>query len=251
MKLNENIFIKQGDSLQIIKSLPNEYVDLIITDPPYGIDYQSNYKKEKFDKLENDDNLNWFQEFSDQSFRILKNNSAIYCFTRADVYSTMFDAFIKSGFKFRNLIFCPKANVGGNGDLMSSFTTGHELILYFNKGRRKFEKTEILKPSEVYLNDKRKSPKEYLFRLPSLWHWCKSTEHNLKMQHPTQKSVEVFESMVQISSRQNDIILDPFAGVFASGIACLKNNRKYIGYELDEKYFEIGKNRLEERLKEM
>ena len=120
--------------------------------------------------------------------------------------------------------------------------------MYFNKGRRKFEQTKILKPSEVYLKDKRKSPQEYLYRLPSYWHWCKCTEHNLKMIHPTQKSVDIYENMLMLSSREKDVVLDPFAGVFTCGEACIKTQRKFIGYELDEKYFELGRQRLQELL---
>lgn len=232
-----------------INRIPDNFIDLITTDPPYGIDYQSNYKKEKFNKIKNDNNLNWFQGFSNECYRALKNNSALYCFTRPNVYPYMFQCFINSGFKFKNLIIVPKSNIGGNGDLQASFSVGYELIIYLNKGRRKFEESKILKPSDTYLKDKRKNPKEYLYRLPAYWDWCKSTEHNLKMLHPTQKSVEVFDTMIQVSSKENEIVLDPFIGVGTCAISCIKNNRNYIGFELDDTYYDLCQNRINTYLK--
>lgn len=236
--------IYNQDCIEGMKYIDDESINLITSDPPYGIDYQSNFKKEKFKKISNDNNLNWFQDFSNECFRVLKDNSALYCFTRPDVYPYMFNCLINSGFKFKNLIIVPKSNVGGNGDLQASFSVGYELIMYFNKGRRKFEETQILKPSEVYLKDKRKSPKEYIYRLPSYWDWCKSTEHNLKMAHPTQKSVDVYSSMIQISSKENDVILDPYIGSGTCAIACIKNKRNYIGFELDNTYFNLSIDRI-------
>ena len=74
------------DCLDGLKKLDDNSVDTIITDPPYGISFQSNYRKDKFNYLQNDDNLDWLPEFVEQIYRVLKDNTHFYCFCRWDVY---------------------------------------------------------------------------------------------------------------------------------------------------------------------
>ena len=66
--------------------------------------------------------------------------------------------------------------------------------------------------------------------------------------HPTQKPNDLLEELIQLHSVEDSIILDCFAGSFSTGVACMNTGRKFIGIEIDEKYFEIGKNRIEESL---
>ena len=63
--------------------------------------------------------------------------------------------------------------------------------------------------------------------------------------HPTQKNLGLMEWLVKIHSNENDLILDPFMGSGTTGVACINTNRKFIGIELDEKYFNIARNRIE------
>ena len=87
MQLNT---IHNTDCLELMKSLPDKCIDLIVTDPPYGIGFVSSFRngnsKLKFDKIHNEDNLDWMPEFILQASRILKDDTAFYCFTRFDVY---------------------------------------------------------------------------------------------------------------------------------------------------------------------
>ena len=64
--------------------------------------------------------------------------------------------------------------------------------------------------------------------------------------HPCEKPVDLLELLIKNSSNENDVVLDCFMGSGSAGVACLNTNRKFIGIELDEKYFEIAKNRIEE-----
>ena len=65
------------------------------------------------------------------------------------------------------------------------------------------------------------------------------------MLHPTEKPVELLEYLIKTYSNENDVILDNCMGSGSTGVACLNTNRKFIGMELDEKYFNIAKDRLE------
>ena len=68
--------------------------------------------------------------------------------------------------------------------------------------------------------------------------------------HPTQKPVALLEYLIKTYTNENEIVLDFTAGSFTTGVACVNTNRKFIGIELDDKYFEIGKNRVNETIKE-
>jgi site-specific DNA-methyltransferase (adenine-specific) len=81
LKLNK---IHHGDCLELMKDIPDKSVDLIIADPPYGVNYQSNFRKDKFKKLTNDNVI--MTEWLDDAHRVLKDGGALYCYTRWDVF---------------------------------------------------------------------------------------------------------------------------------------------------------------------
>ena len=234
----------RGDCLEIMKNISDKSIHLITIDPPYGINYKSGWS-DKFDKIKNDSNLNFIPELFYQLNRITKDDSHIYCFVPIQNID-IFCSEIKKYWDIGNLITIPRTMKGGIGSLNSTFSSQNEFCIYATKGKRKFENTEILKPSESYLKDKRKKPKEWLYRLPDYWYWIKASEHNLKRLHPTQKTIDVFETMIKLSSKEDEVVLDCFMGVGTSGVACINTNRKFIGIELDENYFNIAKDRLED-----
>jgi len=251
---DEYIKLIHGDCSEVMNKMIENgvQVDMILTDPPYGIEYQSNWGRDgiKLDKIKNDDNLDWFQNFSDQCYKTLKDNSAFYCFTRYDVYPLMYQCLIKSGFKIKNLLILQKGQKGGNGDLQAQYANDCEYIIYANKGRRKFNKTQLAK------TDGRKGASEYRTRLPNVWFdttyntYPKSTvnvsNQNEELIHPTEKNVECLNWFIEISSNENDTILDPFSGSGSTSVSSKNLHRNCIGIELEEKYCEITKTRLEE-----
>jgi DNA modification methylase len=66
--------------------------------------------------------------------------------------------------------------------------------------------------------------------------------------HPTQKNLKMIEYLIKIHTNENDVVLDPFMGSGTTGVACMNLNRRFMGIELDESYFNIAKNRIEEAL---
>ena len=76
------IDLYNGDCLEVMDKLIEEgvTVDAIITDPPYGMSFQSNYRKEKYEKIKGDDSLEWLEDFSEKCYRLAKNNTAHYIF---------------------------------------------------------------------------------------------------------------------------------------------------------------------------
>lgn len=110
-----------------------------------------------------------------------------------------------------------------------------------------FNQTKILKPTEQYRKDKRYNAGEWLYRLPDNWYWTVASVHNAKKKfHPTEKSVSCLENMIELSSNEGEVVLDPFMGSGSTGVACKGLGRNFIGIELDDKYFEIAKRRISE-----
>jgi len=242
------IDLRKGDCLEIMDELIKEgiVVDAIITDPPYGIDYQS--FRTKREKLLNDASLHWVDDFTEKCSKILKKGNHLYCFVDPEYSPEFILGFRRNGFKIRNLLTIPRAVKGNGGDRI--FQQQNEFCIFATLGKktegRKFNQTQILKPSEGYLKDKRYKAKEWLYRLPDVWHWTKASAHNSKNKnHPTEKNVKCMEDMLKISTNEKDLILDPFIGSGTTGVACKNLNRSFIGIEMNDKYFDIAKERIE------
>ena len=212
----------QGDCLEIMGGIKDKSVDLIVTDPPYLMDYQSNRRKkeDRFDKIKNDKgNYMLIQDYLEECHRIMKDNTAIYCFCswhNIDFFKNEFE----KHFKLKNILVWNKNN-HGTGDLKGSYAPKHEFILFGHKGRTLLREKRIADVID-----------------------CPKISSN-KLTHPTEKPQDLLEIFIKQSSDVGSIIFDGFMGTGSCGIAAKKLNRNFIGIELDEKYFDIAKNRLE------
>ena len=212
----------QGDCLEVMGSIKDKSIDLIVTDPPYLMDYQSNRRKkeDRFNKIKNDkENYMLIQDYLEECHRIMKDNTAIYCFCswhNIDFFKREFEKY----FKLKNIIVWNKNN-HGTGDLKGAYAPKHEFILFGHKGR-------------TLLREK---------RIPDIIDCSKVPSK--KLTHPTEKPQELLEIFIKQSSDEGSIIFDGFMGTGSCGIAAKKLNRKFVGIELDEKYFNIAKDRLE------
>jgi site-specific DNA-methyltransferase (adenine-specific) len=192
-----------GDCFEKLAELPPASVDLVLTDPPYGIDYQSNrrVKREKLPKFENDIDLNWVEGWVEQVHRVLKDDRHFYCFTRFDTYPVFFSA-IQAKFKVKNCLIWVKNN-HGSGDLDGSYAPQSEMIIFAVKGRRLLNGT---RESDVLSHD----------NIPS------AHRH-----HATQKPVDLLRVLIEKSTEPGELVLDPFAGVGSTGLACLDTHRSH------------------------
>ena len=212
----------QGDCLGIMGGIKDKSVDLIVTDPPYLMDYQSNRRKkeDRFDKIKNDKgNYMLIQDYLEECHRIMKDDTAIYCFCswhNIDFFKNEFE----KHFKLKNILVWNKNN-HGTGDLKGSYAPKHEFILFGHKGRTLLREKRIADVID-----------------------CPKISSN-KLTHPTEKPQDLLEIFIKQSSDVGSIIFDGFMGTGSCGIAAKKLNRNFIGIELDEKYFNIAKNRLE------
>lgn len=211
------------DCLDVLKLIPDESIDLIVTDPPFNINYNGRRNaKRTFEKFAND-NLSieeykqWFEKILKETERVLKQNSSVYIFIDSRNHAILYDL-INKYFEIKHTIVWDKTSIG----MGYYFRFQHEFIIYAIKGKPGLINSEKRNVSDIW-------------RVPRM--------KNIK--HPCEKPVELLKMPIEYSSNINDIILDPFSGVFSVPVACKQLNRQFIATELDPYYCSIGQNRLD------
>lgn len=230
-KSKDPIYLVQGDGVAYLKSLPDDSVDLVVTDPPYHTTSRGNSgnsggmlatKLNMSGRVFNHNDVD-IKEWIPECFRILKDGSHFYCMTNHTNLIDMLNCATKSGFHFIKSLVWDKGNKIMGQYYMSQF----EYILFFRKGRG------------VKINNCGTSD---ILSVPNK----KSKDDNGKNVHDTEKPVELMQILIENSSKEGQLVIDPFMGIGSTGIACVNSNRKFIGCELDPTYFEIAQQRINE-----
>lgn len=225
------IDLRCGDCLELMKVIPNDSIDCIISDPPYNIDY-----------------CNWDNDFDikevlKECYRILKPNGNILIFQGyTNVCKTK--EIMDNLFDFQDWIIYDRIKGrGGTRHLVST----REDILWYSKGD-KYTFNKI--PSSIKKKTGGLGIKNGCeFRaLSNVWTdisplvpWC---EERKLYKHLTQKPYKLMERLVLIFSNKGDTVLDFCMGTASSGEACLRNNRNYIGIDIDKQCYKIAEERL-------
>jgi len=226
-------YIKRGDCLELMKEIPDGSVDLIVTSPPYNLGKQHHTGNNRFKSYcEYDDNLpeslyqKWQIEVLNECFRILKTDGSLWYNhknrIRGGVQITPYEWLLQTDFVIK------------------------QEIVWFN-GSQNFDKCRFYPMTErVYWLAK--SPKTKMFN--AINHhdvfdtkdWKpEGTKNEFKRAFP----VKMVEDIL-LCFPKSKVVLDPFMGSGSTCVAAINTNRHYIGFELDEKYFEIAQKRIEE-----
>lgn len=230
------------DCINGLDFIESNIVDCVITDPPYGIDYKSGWT-DKFAKIENDANIIDLKLLFEKLDRVTKKDAAFYIYVGIQTMD-IFMHELKKIATLRNLIIVPRTQKGGNGSLKQSFSPQNEFMLFATKGNKQIEKTQILKPSMSYQKDKRKKAPEYITRLPDFWDFARAGVPNNLRDHPTEKDVSALSVAIQCSTKENDLVLDVFAGTGSTLVTAKSLNRDYVGFEINEDYCKIANGKL-------
>lgn len=223
----ENMLLNQ-DVREVFKTIPDNSIDLVVTDPPYKTTSRGNagtsggmLQKEinKKGQVFKHNNIKP-QEYIPELYRVLKDGSHCYIMTNHVNLQEMLNVATESGFKFVKCLIWDKGNKIMGQYYMSSF----EYILFLRKGKAK-------RINNCGTAD--------ILRVPNI----KLKGEDGKNLHDTEKPVELMKIMIDNSSNEGDIVFDPFMGIGSTGVACLELNRRFIGVELDEQYFPIAKYR--------
>lgn len=244
------------DCMELFPQIPDGHVSMILTDPPYGISYQNNFTRQRHSVLAGDNGID-YERFANESYRILKENSHAYFFTRFDCYSFHYECLKQSGFTVKNCLVIEKGTVGGIGDLKGSFANNAEWLIFCQKGRRTFNRTDLLKnrKKEGTISHAGREPSRlYKTRFNACWfgpEYPKAT-YNSSWQkqngiyHPTIKSVECLSWLIQISSLPGELVFDGFMGTGSTALAAMMTGRQYLGAEIDRDYYETARKRISE-----
>lgn len=240
MNINE---VYLGDCLEIMKNIPNGYIDLILCDLPYGTT-QCSW-----------DSIIPFKSLWDCYERIIKPNGAIVL-TASQPFAS---ALVMSNPKlFKYEMIWQKTHPKNHLNAKKQPLRAHENILIFYKKppvynpqktqghKRKVAKTIYVKEndgSSVYGREVRNTNYDSTERYPiSVQKISNADQTNVL--HPTQKPVPLFEYLIKTFSNKGDIVLDNCFGSGTTGIACKNTERNFIGIEKDVGYFNISKDRL-------
>jgi len=205
----------------MLARLPQNSVDLIITDPPYGastrvgrsqFNGQHKMGADRAGRVNNHENLDFLNGVPASFERVLKPDSHLYVFCNQESYAEMREYF-GSVFHMSQLIVWEKPHYGV-GD-SQTFSPVHEFIMHFRYGS-----------PELRYGDKRKRPKNVLtFKRPS------RTDEDI--QHSTQKPIRLIDKLVKLSSDTGDLLLDPFSGSHVVGRAAQHTFRRSICSDMD------------------
>ena len=229
--------IYNEDCLNFLKRIPDNFVDLIVTDPPYNVSQKSDLKfndriiKKNFGDWDfNFDPLPVLAEFK----RVLKPNGQIYVFCGNSLIPVYMQEFMKNWF-FRNLIVWSKTNPAPRLN-KSNFDFANEYIVY--------AVNEKVKCNTFTFNSKSHKEMCNFIVTSALQGKERIKDSEGKSAHPTQKPLSVINHLIEISSRKGDLVLDCFMGSGTTAVACKELERKFIGCELDKKYWNISNQRI-------
>ena len=219
----ETDIIFNGDCIVGMGSIPDESIDLIVTDPPYLMKYKTGHRKDKNHKfcteIMGDDDPDLIHDYIRECYRILKNDSACYIFCNVNKVEVFKEELENAGFNIKNMIIWVKNNHTA-GDLVAQYGKKYEIIFYVNKGRCPIRNG----------------------RITDVWEFPRVSAKTLL--HQNQKPTELIQQCIEKSSDPGAIVFDGFMGSGTTAIACLETGRHYIGYELDPEYYKIAQNRI-------
>lgn len=239
------INLYNGDCLEIMKTLSDNSVDCIITDPPYFVGFKNDFYDDSPELFEEKAPL-WFAQWK----RILKDNSFLFAFVGVKNLHKWISAGIDAGFTYKNIVATRSFN---NGSIRAASNFGFQFqpVIVFSNGQgRKLNQVDFIPTSESWFKDKRNpNPKPYTYDYPNWikteWAFASAKRAN-KSFHPNEKNVDLIKFLIEVATNENEVVMDTFMGCGSTGIACKKCNRDFIGMELDETYFKLAKKRIDE-----
>ena len=209
----------RGDAMSKLRKVRTESAQLVCTDPPYGVGYQST----KGIRVLNDERpyIWWLHE----AYRVTAEGGALICFTRWDVQEVFRVAIECAGFKLKSQLVWDKLSFG-MGDCKGQYAPTHEVMWFATKeiGKKKFAFPGP-RPSSLIRDPK---------------------PHNTRRFHPTEKPVGMLAELIKSTTRMGDLVVDPFSGSGSCGVACVRTQRKFVGIELDGRYVNRSRERIAE-----
>jgi DNA modification methylase len=213
-----------GDSLELMKELPDESIDLVLTDIPFNVGFD--YGETSNDNMTNDDYREWFEPIIMEMERVIDNGKPVIVFTGDKNIHPIMDAIGTTDLTFHHFI---KWHKPGGQRALAGFVLFYrtELAFLLTKG----------KPTQKILNRKEFYSDTIIMN---------NTKPNDKdaVNHPARRPTDLYKQFVLGFTKVGDIVLDPFLGSGTTLLACRKTGRNGIGYEINPDYEPIIRKRI-------
>ena len=252
--------ISNKDCLEYLKTIRDNSVDLVLTDPPYNIGFDGGKGWDSYWKHDRE-YVRWCMEWTKECIRVLKKNRMFVVWgtlkTEGFLLYKIALNHTKGIYPQNEIIW--SYNWGGRGK--DNFARKHEYAWCFSTGKKfLFNGDDVRVERKVSKN--LRTGKDYTQGTIPTCVWCKQPFENLHVPtcvmeknnhttskdycgwHPTTKNIEILERIIRAYSNENDLILDPFMGSGSTAIACKLSNRDYIGCELDKVYIRKARERI-------
>lgn len=236
-----------ASSCENMKDIPNNSLHLMITSPPYNV------SKEYDNDLSLNEYLSLLKNCFTETYRVLVDGGRA-CINIANIgrkpYIPLSDyvskIMIEIGFNMRGEIIWNKSAGAGISTAWGSFQSAsnpilrdvHEYILIFSKGNYKRERDK----NEKEFRHDNITKEEFIEWTKSVW--TMNTESAKRIGHPAPFPEELPNRLIKLFSFTNDIVIDPFMGSGTTAIAAIKNNRNFVGYEINKEYINLANNRI-------
>lgn len=241
---NKDSYIVNGDCLEVLKTIPDESVDCILTDPPYNLGLFMHNRNTNLAKMRDNqfayagwDNIEYeewcsnMREFLKECSRILKPKGTLISFMSIIKVESFIRFAEEVGFYYKTTGIWHKKNPMPRNMNLQFVNSTESWVYFINRGTfGTFHNNgkvvhDYLESSVTPLSEKKHG------------------------KHPTQKPLSIMKQLINLTTNEGDIVLDPFMGSGSSCVAAALLNRNFIGIELNESYFDITSKRLEEVLK--
>lgn len=252
--ISDTFYLYKADALEILKLFPAESIDLIFADPPYFLSNNGttchagrrvSVNKGEWDRSRGfHEDVAFHRAWITQAYRVLKPSGTIWISgTIHNIYQCGY-LLQETGFHLLNDICWYKPNAAPNLSC-TTFAHAHETLLWAKKSKdhRHYFAYQLMKNGS-FPEDMLKNPGK---QMRSVWSIPTPTpSEKIFGKHPAQKPLALLMRILMASSKEGDVILDPFAGAGTTGIAALKlGKRLFIGIEREEAYLEIARKRAE------
>jgi len=222
-----------ADCLEHMATMEDESIDLVVTDPPYLMDYKTGRRNNKADKysvnredvkhkfsttIDGDDDPDLISKYIEECYRIMKPDTAMYMFCNSNKVAFFINE-LENLFTVRNIIVWIKNNHTA-GDLVHAFGKKHEFIILVNKGNAPIQGK----------------------RIQDVWEFDKVV--GASQLHQNQKPLDLIKQCIEKHSKQGDVVFDGFGGSGTTAAAARDLNRQYICIEKDDEYYNVAVERL-------
>ncbi len=244
--INDRVKLINGSCFTYLKKIESKTISFIFADPPYFLSGKGitcsggqmvSVKKGSWDEIKQiNEKLSFSKKWLKECERILKDDGTIMISGTFHIIHIIGTALEQVGFKIINNITWEKTNPPPNL-ACKCFVHSSETILWAKKcnAKKYFFNYRLMK--EI---NKGKQMKD-------IWNFGRPKKEETKFgKHPTQKPLALLERIILATTKEDDIVLDPFMGSGTTGVASIKLNRKFIGIEKEAEYVEIAKKRIKE-----